>query len=42
VNGGIDEEWDTYLETLNKMGLTDYMKVYQDGYDTNKANLSKS
>lgn len=41
VKGGIDEEWNTYLETLNKMGLSDYTKVYQDGYDTNKANLAK-
>ncbi|MGG4049520.1 extracellular solute-binding protein [Paenibacillus favisporus] len=39
AKGGIDEEWNTYLETLNKMGLSDYTKVYQDGYDTNKANL---
>ncbi|WP_229750660.1 extracellular solute-binding protein [Paenibacillus nasutitermitis] len=41
AKGGIDQEWDSYLETLNKMGLSEYAKVYQDGYDTNKANLEK-
>lgn len=41
AKGGIDEEWNSYLDTLNKMGLKDYIQVYQDGYDTNKANLAK-
>ncbi|GIP39865.1 ABC transporter substrate-binding protein [Paenibacillus sp. J31TS4] len=41
VKGGIDTEWDNYLKTLDKMGLKDFIKVYQEGYDTNKKNLAK-
>nr|WP_238357848.1 extracellular solute-binding protein [Cohnella zeiphila] len=41
TKGGIDKDWDGYVQTLNKMGLSDYIKVYQDGYDTNKKNLEK-
>lgn len=41
VKGNIENEWDSYIETLNKMGIDEYIKVYQDGYDTNKANLAK-
>lgn len=34
TEGGIEDEWDDYIDTLNKMGLEDYIKIYQDGYDT--------
>lgn len=34
VNGSIPfSEWDKYVETLKKMGLDEYMKVYQAAYD---------
>lgn len=33
LNGLTDAQWDEFVATLNKMGLPDLMKVYQDGYD---------
>ena len=33
VNGGIDEEWDGYLEQLQKMGIDRMREIYQDAYD---------
>lgn len=33
VNGGIDEEWDSYIEKLNNMKLDEMLKIYQDAYD---------
>jgi putative aldouronate transport system substrate-binding protein len=31
--GDIDAEWDTYVATLEQMGLADYLQVYQEAYD---------
>lgn len=28
----LEDNWDTYLSTLEKMGLNDMMKIYQDAY----------
>lgn len=39
MNGGIDEEWDSYLKKLDDMGLQDLLAVYQEGLDRYKANL---
>lgn len=33
LRGGADEEWDHYLEQLNKMGLEEYLQLYQASYD---------
>ena len=33
VNGGIEEEWDGYLEQLQKMGLDRMKEIYQEAYD---------
>lgn len=33
TQGGIDDEWDDYVNQLNKMGLEKLMKIYQDAYD---------
>lgn len=34
VNGSTPfSEWDKYIETINKMGLSEYMKTYQAAYD---------
>lgn len=34
VNGSASfDEWDTYVETINKMGLEEYMKIYQAAYE---------
>ena len=31
--GDIDAEWDQYLATLDGMGLTPYLQVYQEAHD---------
>lgn len=33
MNGTIDDEWDAYLEELNKMGLQDWLSINQASYD---------
>ena len=33
VNGGIEEEWDNYLKTLNNMGVQEYVQIYTDAYE---------
>ena len=31
--GGVDEEWDTYLEHLKTLGIDEYLAAYQSAYD---------
>lgn len=38
TEGGIDEEWDTYLETLKQMGYDDFMKIQLDAYNNYQEN----
>lgn len=33
VEGGIENEWDGYVEELNKMGLERYKEIHQGAYD---------
>ncbi|WP_391570729.1 extracellular solute-binding protein [Cohnella sp.] len=33
TQGGIDEEWDSYVKQLNDMGLQKLIKIYSDAYD---------
>lgn len=33
MNGGIDEEWDSYLKQLDDMGLQELIAVYQGALD---------
>lgn len=33
VNGGIDEEWDSYIEQLKAMGLEELVKCHTDAYN---------
>ncbi|WP_105614610.1 extracellular solute-binding protein [Vallitalea okinawensis] len=33
MEGGIDEEWDDYVEKLYDMGLDEYIKIYQSALD---------
>lgn len=33
LRGGIEKEWDAYVETLNNMGLEAMMDIYQTAYD---------
>ncbi len=37
VNGGIENEWDNYLKTLNNMGLQEYIQIYSDAYERYKS-----
>ncbi|PNQ80680.1 ABC transporter substrate-binding protein [Paenibacillus sp. F4] len=39
VDGGVDEKWDSYVKTLEKMGLNELMEIYQKGLDRYNANL---
>ena len=33
LNGGIDEEWDAYIQKLNELGLENYVEIKQQYYD---------
>ena len=33
TEGGIDEQWDSYISNLDGMGLPDVIKAWQDAYD---------
>ncbi|WP_348622658.1 ABC transporter substrate-binding protein [Paenibacillus peoriae] len=39
VDGDVDEKWDSYVKTLEKMGLNELMEIYQKGLDRYNANL---
>lgn len=41
VDGGVDEQWDSYVKTLEKMGLNELMEIYQTGLDRYNASLNK-
>ncbi|MBV7508379.1 ABC transporter substrate-binding protein [Bacillus sp. sid0103] len=32
-NGKVDKEWDAYLKELDRLGLQDWLKIKQSGYD---------
>lgn len=36
--GGVENDWDTYISTLNQMGFEDFMKIHTDAYNTYMAN----
>lgn len=36
VEGGVEEEWDTYVSEMNKMGLEKYLEIYQTALDESK------
>ncbi len=33
INGGIEKEWDGYIDQVNKMGLERMLAIYQQAYD---------
>ncbi|HBU83893.1 MAG TPA: ABC transporter substrate-binding protein [Paenibacillus sp.] len=41
VDGGVDEQWDSYVKNLDKMGLNELMEIYQKGLDRYNASLNK-
>lgn len=40
TNGKINEEWESYLEELNRLGLEEWMQIKQEAYDTYQSNLA--
>lgn len=40
LNGGIDEEWDSYLKKMEKYGLSDYLSIKQKYFDQYQDSLS--
>lgn len=32
TEGGVEEGWDNYIDTLNQMGYEEYVQIYQDAY----------
>ena len=34
ARGGVDEQWDEYIATLEAMGMQEYIDIYQKTYDT--------
>jgi putative aldouronate transport system substrate-binding protein len=38
ANGKVAEEWDAYLEELNRLGLEKWMQIKQEAYDTYLSN----
>lgn len=34
TEGGIDADWDEYVDSLNQMGLENFINIYQTAYDT--------
>ncbi|MDY7224154.1 extracellular solute-binding protein [Halalkalibacterium halodurans] len=41
LNGGVEEEWDSYVNQLERMGLDELMEIYQEGLDRFNENLSQ-
>ena len=41
LNGGIDEEWDRYLEKMEQYGLSDYLKIKQKYFDKYQESLQE-
>ncbi|MGG1629585.1 ABC transporter substrate-binding protein [Rossellomorea sp. NRS-1567] len=37
TNGKADEEWADYLKELDRLGLQEWLKIKQDGYDRNQS-----
>ncbi|MNE91329.1 hypothetical protein D3C80_1889300 [compost metagenome] len=34
-NGKVEEEWPAYLKELDRLGLQEWLKIKQTGYDRN-------
>ncbi|MCI9336995.1 MAG: hypothetical protein HFH93_05550 [Lachnospiraceae bacterium] len=42
VDGGVEEEWDAYLEQLNKMQLETYIELQMQAYNAYMENMNES
>ena len=36
--GGVEEEWDAYLQQLNELGLEQFLEIYQRNYTATHSN----
>ena len=41
VDGGIDDEWDSYIDQLKAMGIDEFLQIQTDAYNACKENLAK-
>ena len=41
LNGGIDEEWDAYLDKMEAYGLPEYLEIKQKYFDQYQQSLNK-
>ena len=41
LNGGIEKEWDSYLDKMEKYGLSDYLAIKQKYFDQYQKSLSE-
>ena len=41
VDGGIDDEWDSYIDQLKAMGIDEFLQIQTDAYNAYKKNLAK-
>ncbi len=41
LNGGIEEEWDSYLEKMEKYGLSDYLSIKQKYFDQYRESIKR-
>ena len=41
-DGGIDEEWDSYLSQLDAMGIQEILKIQKDAYAAYQTTMSES
>lgn len=39
VEGGVEDQWDTYIDTLNQMGFEEYIQIQKDAYERFQENL---
>ena len=42
LNGGIEEEWDGYLEKMEAYGLSEYLAIKQKYFDSYQESLKKN
>ena len=38
AEGGVEEQWDSYISQLEMMGINDFLQIQQDAYDSYNAN----
>ena len=41
VDGGIDDEWDSYIDQLKAMDIDEFLQIQTDAYNAYKENLAK-